>query len=462
MVLSVFGTLLLSVPALSLLSLEILSFHFKICILICLLLGVTLLRSTGKQDPNIFIGSGENEPALFSQELILQKKGGKGNGYFLDSSNGFASIHDFNYVPGKTILFRQLLAEKKNVITPYCVDDEKRQIVFVETSSGFDPADNGIYFQSQRDHAIKLYVVPYEEYHSTIASLDQKLTSTKNLLLLYGTSRCGTTLFNKCLTNLTTMQSISEPDIFTSLANMASESFRTRDAEIVALARSSAKLLCYLHRNRYPERRDICFAFRFQVVYIADLIQKAIPDSKTVFIYRNALDIIEEYLKSWFIDNNFAYQFIRFCGLDIVYIYYFSNLLDHMWKLMPLMKDTRRFPVSSYQGLGCISPYLMAWLSVMHKAIESHKSGNISILIRYDDLVKWQEALVWKALKIDFPSSVSDVLIPDLSIGQRRCVPKQDAYSYLSDQDVYDIKRFVALHEIGTPDYIIPCTLCLN
>jgi len=479
---SVVGTLLLSVPALSLLTIEALGFHIKLFLLICLLLGAMLFRFRNKQVTNIFAGSGQSNPAVCSQEFLLQRRGGQGNDYFLDPSAGFSSIHDFDYVPGKHITFRHLLKAKSRVLSLYCIDDENRQIVLVETPAGFDPSEHGSYFQAQRKHAIKLYTVPYDEYHAVVRTLNKEMVSTSNVLFNYNTSRCGNA-FSKYLNPR--MQSISEPDIFTSLSNIASESYGTRNAELIALARSSVQLLCYLHRHRHPERKDICIKFRPQVVYIADLIQKAIPDAKSIFVYRRALDVIDSKCVEFIKDNSF-YWLIRFLRLDVFYLYYFSNLTDHLYKVMPLIKDTRRFPLSSYREFGFISFFIMSWLSVMHKAMEALESGNISVSVEWQELVFHQEALVCKILKsINFPSPVDDMVIHkrtgSLNRYRNQCTlyrqrsqcryakrtyyadkKVRDGYIFLNEIEVFEIKAFMTRHEIGIPDFVIPRTLTIH
>jgi len=70
----------------------------------------------------------------------------------------------------------------KDLLGPYCVDDETCSIVFVETAPDFDPAESGpFYFQSQREHAVRVYTIPFEEYNRVIAELDPVLSSTKQV-----------------------------------------------------------------------------------------------------------------------------------------------------------------------------------------------------------------------------------------------------------------------------------------
>lgn len=307
--------------------------------------GILALYNALSPNQNHFISSGRSPPALVAEEWLLKKKGGRStNAYWCDPSIAFASIKDFSFTGvRKQIDFATLLREKGDVIGPYCVDDETSSIVFVETAPDFDPAESGpFYFQSQREHAVRVYTVPFEEYNRVIAELDPVLSSTKQLLMVYNTSRCGSTLLSKCLDQLSNTRSISEPDIMTSLTHIASEAHGTRDADIIALARSSAKLLCYLRRRRYPDCETVCVKFRFQMVYIAELMQKAVPDAKSIFLYRNALDVIDSMCAA-FISSG-VYLAVRKLAMDVFYVFYVSTLPQNLPKLMPLMNDTERFP----------------------------------------------------------------------------------------------------------------------
>lgn len=470
------GIFFLLVPAMAFIIDSSFSWCVKFMLLLCIFLGGFLIFF-GKREQNIFIRTGKEPVATFAQELILKKKGGKGSAYFCDPSVAFGSLDDFQYTAGERISFKRLLEEKFDVIGPYCVDDERRQIVLVETPRGFDPAETGpFYFQSQRDNAIKLYTVPYDEYHRVIESLDKAMTRTDNLLLVYNTSRCGSTLLSKCLDTLVNMQSISEPDVFTSLTHMASEAYGTRNQDIIDLARSHAKLLVYLRRRLYPQRSAICIKFRFQCVYAAHLFQQGIPDAKAIFLYRNGLDVIDS-MGAAFI-NTGLYRFIRSISLDSIYVYYASSLPEHLWKLMPLMKDTTRFPETCYKWLGAVSPFVMTWISVMHSAMEAYNSGVICTMIRYEDLIQEKTRLVNRMLRktgINVPLNHSH---GSLAVFQRDSHANTTTHSrrstrdaktgkvirkgfvYLKQGDISTIKDVILRHEvIGTPDFIIPGTL---
>lgn len=468
-------------------SLQLLIFNVGVVLLATL--GLTkpaLKEGEFRPSPNMFMGSGKTPPSTVARELILKKKGGKGSAYFSDPSLAFGELSNFQYTVGKAIDFKQLLLEKADVIGPYCIDDENRQIVFVETEPDFDPAETGpFYFQSQRDHAVKLFVVPYEEYHRVIAELPN--THTDNLVLVYNTSRCGSTLLSKCCDSVTDMQAISEPDVFTGLTHLAAEAKGTRDEDIVALARSSGKLLCYLRRQKNPDRDAVCLKFRFQQVYINKLIQQALPDAKPIFLYRNGLDVIDS-MGAAFI-NTGLYRAIRTIGIDTFYIWSISTLPDHLWKLMPLIRDPR-FPMASFKPLGAVVPFVFTWLSVMQAAIEAKEAGTIDVMIRYEDMIKGKDAYVRKMLeavgvktrssesstkdeakRTDSSAKASEIFNADVHQGVTRSkrtqidqktgkVVRSDRFAYLKPSDVSVIKNVMAYHEtILCSEFIIPGTL---
>lgn len=430
------------------------------------------------RNTNCFVGSGRTPAARFSQELILRRKGGSGSAYWSDPSLAFGELSNFSYDVGRKIEFKQLLQEKGDVIGPYCVDDERRQIVFVETEPGFDPAFTGpFYFQSQRNNAIKVYTVPYEEYIRVIDELPK--THTNNVLLVYNTSRCGSTLLSQCLDKINGMQSISEPDVLTSLTHIAAEAKNTRDEELKTLARASIKLLCHLRRNLHPERDGVCIKFRFQMVYIADLVHKAVPDAKAVFLYRDGLDVIDS-MGAAFI-NTGSYKIIRGIGLDILYVFHLSSLMTHLWKLMPLIRDKKRFPISCYKAVGAVSPFIFSWMSVMTYAMEAYNCKILDGLIRYEELIKGKTDYVIKmlgAVGLDVPEQETDLSHAkgifsrdshgrnSITTSKRNLLCEKTGkkvrkgFTYLQDYEVEVIKDVFSRHgEITTADFIIPGTI---
>jgi len=288
---------------------------------------------------------------------------------------------------------------------------------------------------------------------------------------------------SKCLDQISNTRSISEPDIMTSLTHIASEAHGKRDADIIALARSSTKLLCYLRRRRYPDCETVCIKFRFQLVYIAELIRKAVPDAKAIFLYRNALDVIDSMCAAFI--NTGMYLAIRKMALDTFYLFFISTLPQNLPKLMPLMNDTDRFPQTCYRGLGAVCPFVLTWVSVMHYGLQSFHTGAIHGCIRYEDMILGKTALVSKMLSVvgllpgDGKGRVDtmhsdEVFKKDAHFGHgctqsKRTVFNEEtgavevrSFAYLRGDDPELIRDVLARHEeIEHSDYVIPGTIAL-
>jgi len=467
---------ILIVPLLSLASMYFLGGYITSWAVVVGLVVAAYHSFMNQASPDLFMSSGRTPPATFAQELILKRKGGKGSAYFSDPSLAFGELSNFTYTKGRRISFRELVEDKWDVIGPYCVDDETRTVVLVETPPGVDPATEGpFYFQTQRDNAIKVYTVPYDEYISVIESLPN--THTDNVLLVYNTARCGSTLLSQCLDQVSGFQSISEPDALTSLTHIASEAHDTRDEDLTNLARANIKLLAHLRRRHFPERDGLCIKFRFQMVYVADILAKAVPDAKAVFLYRNGLDVVDS-MGAAFI-NTGPYKVIRAIGLDVLYVFHASTLLLHLWKLMPLIKDTDRFPQKCYKSLGAVSPFVFSWMSVMTYAMEARQCGLLHALVRYEELVQGKTEYVVKmlhacGLRANSDQEGTPVVSPalfssDVHTGVTRSSRtsyddngkvRRKGYTYLQPHEADMVKAVFARHGvIQGPNYIIPGTL---
>lgn len=165
-------------------------------------------------------------------------------------------------------------------ISLYTFDDTERCAVFVETPLGLELRAAPFFYAAQRDHATRLFTLPYDDFNTLAATLPDP-----NLALLYSVGRCGSTLLSSALGNLADVVSLSEPDVYTHAVGMR-EPGGSRDAELVTLLRSATRFLC-----REDAAPTWFIKFRGSCVEIADLMAQAFPEAKTLFLYRD--------LKSW-------------------------------------------------------------------------------------------------------------------------------------------------------------------
>jgi hypothetical protein len=217
------------------------------------------------------------------------------------------------------------------------------------------------------------------------------------------------------------------------------------------------------------------------MVYIAELIQKAVPDAKAIFLYRNALDVVDSMCAA-FISTG-MYLFVRKIALDTLYVFHISTLPKNMPKLMPLMNDTERFPQSCYKHLGAVCPFVLSWISVMHYGLNAYRAGSIHACIRYEDMILGKTALVSKMLSAvgllpsDGKGNVDviysdEVFKRDAHSGHQVTQSKRtvfneatgvvevNSFAYLRGDDPDVIRDVLARHEeIEHSDYIIPGTI---
>jgi hypothetical protein len=170
-------------------------------------------------------------------------------------------------------------------ISLYCLDDANQRVIFVETPPDIDLLQAPFYYDAQYRHAQRLLAVPYERFHQLADSI-----MACDLIFLYSTGRCGSTLISQALSTVEGVRSLSEPDIYTQIHLMRYED-KSRDAEYARLLKSCTRLL-----GRHSP--ILAIKFRGMCIYVGDLLYEAFPRAKTLFLYRDA----ETWARSMFLE----------------------------------------------------------------------------------------------------------------------------------------------------------------
>lgn len=431
-------------------------------------------KHRNRKKTRFFMRSGNSKAAKAGYELILKSKG-KGDNYWTTARDlAFADLQDFHYVQGQNVSFKELLKCYPYTLEPYCLDDENHCVILVETPLAFDCAIVGpFYFSTQRSVARRLFSIPYAEYNEVCAGIAN--VDLKNLILLYNTSRCGSTLVSKAFDSMANIQSISEPDMFTSMTHIAMECGQepSRMAELSELATSTGKLLLALRSRRYPDKPILALKFRFQVTYIAHLLKAALPGACSMFLYRNAADVVDSMAAAFI--SGFLYNLWRFLRLDSYYIFVFSSLDLHLPILMPLWAS-KLYPSQTFTELGGTSPFFMAWLSVMHKAQESLECGDIDLAFRYEDVVQDKGVLLMKVLEVagftptpnerELTTAFRANSQEDSSAASRRRNGDgvlSEKFHYLRSDDLTKFQKLFARHPfIRSHHHVLPKTITVS
>jgi len=190
-----------------------------------------------------------------------------------------AKLSDFRYREGSTVDAKVILDHPQTTL--YCLDDEHRRAVFVESPPELDLSQRPFYFIEQYKHAQRLVTVSYQTLHELAATVGVRF---QRVIPMQSVGRCGGTLLSRALNRLNTVFSLDEPDFYTNVAMMRPDN-GSRDAELTALLRSGTQLM---FRPMKPGVDTLLLKFRPFAIKAGDLMYQAFPDAKSIFLYRNA------------------------------------------------------------------------------------------------------------------------------------------------------------------------------
>jgi hypothetical protein len=178
----------------------------------------------------------------------------------------------------------------------YCLDDRGRRAFFVECDAGVDLAAAPFYYQAQFEHARRLIALPYDDVHRVAATLEDP---ADRLVLLYSTGRCGSTLLSRAFAHVPGVVSLSEPDALTQLVALRPTD-GSRDPQIQSLAAACVRLLCKPGGPGCPGNAGSRWVIKFRSmgIELADLLHRAFPGARPMFLYRDAEAVVESSLPS--------------------------------------------------------------------------------------------------------------------------------------------------------------------
>ena len=116
-----------------------------------------------------------------------------------------ASAADFTTKEAGTIDPAVVL--RNDGLSLYCLDDAKREAIFVELPTSVRLTDAGFVYLRQYEDAIRLLALSYEDFGRLAASLPDP----ERFIMIYMTGRCGSTLLSHAFNCVDGVVSLSEP-----------------------------------------------------------------------------------------------------------------------------------------------------------------------------------------------------------------------------------------------------------
>jgi Sulfotransferase family len=243
-------------------------------------------------------------------------------------------------------------------VSLYCLDDENRQALFVETSPGVDLLNAPFFYLAQYQHAQHLFGVPYDTLHRLADGL---AGPPPKLILIYSVGRCGSTLISQALNAVEGVKSYSEADVFTQLA-MLRHLDASRDEEYAQLIRTCTRLLG-------RGAGSVALKFRASGIHLGDLFHQVFPEARNIFLHRHA--------ERWLESMNAGFS-PNLPGPEAEPL--FTNfVLAQAPLLTPFINRHGRKPYLA-------EAYMLNWLSVVDRYLTLRAAGVPFLAVDYEDI----------------------------------------------------------------------------
>lgn len=358
----------------------------------------------------------------------------------------FVSLRDFDVTPGGNVSLKTI-AQNPN-ISLYALNHFNREAIFVETPPDVDLSQRPFLYQAQYDNAIRLYAMSYKSF---LKLADMVRQPDKQLILIHSVGRCGSTLLSTVFNNLPDVLSLSEPEAFTEIVKRR-ETDGSNEEEMARLLDAVIQVQCRPTNQIAPKMYVIKFR-SFSTVMI-DLLHRVAPQSKHIFLYRNAEDrarSIARAFKTVEAENE---------AMDA------ANLRVRS-KFVPLISQ---YADRATNGtLSKVEFSMLAWLSGMQKYVELYEAGIPMCAVRYEDMIAESEQIVRTLFNYCDLSTTSERLALGAKAFERdsqqgsslaRKNLKQDNQNQLTEEHLQEIHQLLAEHAtIHTADFIVPGTI---
>ncbi|XP_048578166.1 uncharacterized protein LOC116612374 [Nematostella vectensis] len=285
------------------------------------------------------------------------------------------------------------------------VDFEKELMILVRTGGGVNLKTAPFVYRAQRRHALEVLCIPFADLDKVEPVIAPRVSSVTNVFL-HNTGRCGSTLLCKALENLSTIQGISEPSLLTSIGavgrirtdkNTVIESLnnavKMSYTELVKITRIGIMLLNNFFISRAPSKTTICYKTTAETIFGAEILQDAIPSSKTIYLYRSCYAVNESIARIFTHNSYFLYWLITTLRLDTFLLQRlktpeidFKGSWSSKYHKVPFPRDF-------------IWNFTHYWWMTVEKAVSLTKrdpSRFFHAILHYEDLRKQKESLVLK------------------------------------------------------------------
>ncbi|XP_019620850.1 PREDICTED: uncharacterized protein LOC109467347 isoform X1 [Branchiostoma belcheri] len=273
-----------------------------------------------------------------------------------------------------------------------CADFDTKELVLVKPTDVSTVRKAQFFNEALRENAEELLVLPFSQL-ADVSEMVANDVAHVTIIFLHISMPCGSTLLTKALEASGTMHTVSESDLYVNLSRYVMTKTDMPEEEmgmLLDVIKHINTLFNYNLLQEDPCKTTVCYKMRGQVCFVADLLQRALPQVKNIFLYRSLLGTVDSYAHLMAEGRYWKYWLQTSLKLDSLYINNFNDLLVAPLRENPVFES---IPVPH----GVVWFSVCTWLALMQKARELRTQDPhhfFHVILRYEELCTYKDEMV--------------------------------------------------------------------
>ncbi|XP_066279740.1 uncharacterized protein [Branchiostoma lanceolatum] len=266
----------------------------------------------------------------------------------------------------------------------YIIDWEQEVLVLIRHVDGVDLKARPLFVEAQKRSATEVFCIPLEQLQDVATAVADKVAHVQKIFI-FMTARCGSTLMTRLVEATSVAQAVSEPDVFNEISmelrrlkkspqrgqtpiHRSCPTILMSEESTIAFLRNVCTLMNYNLLMSDPRCRDVIFyKLRSEVILMADLIARAFPSGKTIFMYRNGLEFSDSVARILF--QRYV-VYVAKCSMECLRLWNWSE--DLIADGFRCFGDDPKYSMVRHRGTTLFYMYTW-WASVMQCAVDLQK-----------------------------------------------------------------------------------------
>jgi hypothetical protein len=232
---------------------------------------------------------------------------------------------------------------------------------------------HAFYYSAQFLNANQMIQVPIAEFHR----MAQKVGDPQGeMVYLFSTGRCGSTLFQQMMSAFPRTVSLSEPDSFTCVHALKNKG--VSPTELKTIMQSVVRL----EGKRCGKGHRLVIKTRSQCTWQANMISELFPNAHFLFMYRNAIDVAFSNIRA----------FLHLPGLGLAFnesipLWLRDRVISAPLKAFMTKTAAHIYPLEYLKTLSVLCLVVTGWVVECLCYLELRERGVKINAIRYENLI---------------------------------------------------------------------------